>query len=109
MAGYTPQERITTLYIALGLGILALVIVAIVLILAPAEARRRAVLPMAGFACLMGGLVAMAIVQLIGIRAGVDTTVFSLVIEFAGICLAGVIMVAIWITRRRARGREGRR
>lgn len=104
----TPQEQITDLYVGLGASLLGLALVVIVLILASAEARRRMWLPMAGLACLTSGLVAMACVRLIGIHVGADTTELSLAIEFGGICVAGVLYVAMWV-RQRARSRERQR
>jgi hypothetical protein len=104
MVGPTPQVRITGLYVAVGASLLALVLVVIVLIRAPAEARQRIWLPLAGFACLTTGLVAIACVRLIGIHAGVDTTNLSLALEFGDICIAGAFYIAMWV-RRRADGR----
>lgn len=105
----TPQERIPDLYVMLGASLLALALVVVVLILASPEARRRVWLPIAGLACLASSLVAMACVRLIGPHAGVNTTTLSLAIEFGGICIAGVLYVAMWVRRRahtRARGQS---
>ena len=119
MVGYTPQERVTDLYVALGLGILALALmVTVMVVLRRRMARGHMRVPPAAFAglvgmgCVVGGTAAEAGVRLLGIRAGVDTTDLALAIQFASIGVAYLILGALgvtWRRRRRARGREGRR
>jgi hypothetical protein len=119
MVGYTPQDRIALLYIALAMGILALALIVTVIVVARrGVARGRMRVPPAAFAglvgigCVVGGTAAEAGVRLLGIRAGVDTTNLALAIQFASIGVAYLILGALgvmWLRRRRARGREGQR
>lgn len=119
MVGYTPQQIITLLYVALGLGILGLVATLTAIAAGRlAVARGRARVPpdtfavLAGMGCVAGGVAAQAGVRLLGIHAGVDMTNLALAIQFATIGVFYVILSVLgvrWIKRRRARGREGQR
>ena len=113
MVGYTLQERITDLYVALGMGILALALIVTVIVVARrGMARGRMRMPPAAFAglagigCIAGGIAVEAGVRLLGIRAGVDTTDLALAIQFASIGVAYLILGALgvtWLRRQRAR------